>query len=275
MYTENNLWEKVSLNWDRITPPFRPHEQDVNFISEILSNENANYVSNRVLVLGVTPELATLEIPEGCEMIAVDNNQAMIKNVWPEMGNPNKKVIFGDWLDMSFEDNSCDIIMGDGVFAPLKYPTQSRKLLRAVRDLLHPEGLFIFRIFLNNEKPEDPHNVINAVLNGEIKNVWPFKFRLMRSIQSDTREGSKMNNVWTFLVNEGPDFDTLTKKTGWPMESLQSFKLYEGSEVVITYPTLTEIRTLFKEENFEEVECFTPGYELGEYCRTFVLTPSA
>lgn len=275
MYTEKNVWEIVSKNWDRITPPFRPHEQDVKFISKVLSGENVAYKSNRLLLLGVTPELATLEIPEDSKMIAVDNNEAMIKNVWPELNDPRKEVKFGDWLDMSFDHKSFDIIMGDGVFAPLRYPKQARKLLQNVRNLLHSEGLFIFRIFLNNEEPENPENVIDAVLSGDIKSVWPFKFRLMRSVQSETVQGAKMDNVWKFLVNEGPDFDTLIKKTGWPSQSLESFKLYEGSEVVITYPKLTEIRTLFEEENFEEIECFTPEYDLGEYCRTFVLTPSS
>lgn len=271
MYTENNVWEKVSKNWDRITPPFRPHEQDVTFMAEVLKSEDVSFEANRILLLGVTPELATLEIPEDCEMIAVDNNEAMIENVWPKMPDPNKKVIFGDWLDMPFEPNSCDIILGDGVFAPMRYPDQARQLLRTVRDLLHPEGLFIFRIFLNNEEPENPGSVLDAVLNGEIKTEWPFKFRLMRSVQTDTSKGSALNNVWKFLTNEGPGFESLTEKTGWPIQTFQSFQLYEGSDVVITYPKLSEIRELFKDENFEEVKCFTPTYELGEYCRTFVL----
>lgn len=274
MGTESSFWERVSKKWKYLAPPFRPDPQDTDFISGVINSDAPTFNSNRIVILGVTPEYAALNIPEGCEMIGVDNCKQMIDNVWPEMSDPNKKTILADWLNLPFENNSCDIVMGDGVMGTMRYPNQVKEFLQTIKNALHPDGLFIFRTFLRDDVSETPNDVFDAVMNGEIQTLSSFKFRLMRSVQPNLETGAQLSNVWNTMVNEGPDFEELTTKTGWEIEELETMKLYNGSGVVVTYPTLSELRDILKEEGFQEVDHFCPDYELGEFCQTLVFTPA-
>jgi SAM-dependent methyltransferase len=274
MATHRIYWKRLSKKWKYFAPPFRPHQLDIDFISGVVNSETPTFYSNRIMILGVTPEFSQMEIPEGCELIAVDSCKEMIENVWPEMPCPNRKAVLANWLDLPFENHSCDIVLGDGVFGTMRYPTESKNFLRSVRNVLHPNGLFIFRTFLRDDTTETPKDVFDAVLDGEIKTLNTFKFRLIRSVQPDLKTGAKYHHVWEALVNEGPDFGLLTKKTGWSIQEVETMKLYNGAEFVLTYPTLFELRNILKQENYEEIECFCPDYELGEFCQTLVFTPA-
>lgn len=269
-----NYWTGLSTKWKFLAPPFRPHQQDLNFISGVVNSEAPTFNSHRIMILGVTPEFAQMEIPAGCELIGVDSCEAMIKNVWPEMPCPNRKAILANWLNLPFENDSFDIVLGDGVLGTMKYPAKSKELLRSVRNVLHRDGLFVIRTFLRDEATETPKDVFNAVMNGDIESLNAFKFRLIRSVQPDIQTGAKYHHVWEALMNEGLDFNDLARKTGWSLEKIETMKMYNGAEFVLTYPTLTELRALLFEENFDEVECFCPDYELGESCQTLVFTPT-
>lgn len=270
MYNKSNYWKKLSKKWEYLAPPFRPHSQDIDFITEIVNSAIPTYRSNRILILGVTPEFAQMEIPGDTELIAVDSCEEMIENVWPQMPCPNRKAVLANWLDLPFENQSFDIVLGDGVLGTMKYPTKSRELLRSVKNVLQPGGLFVIRTFLRDECTESPAQVIEAAFNGEIGSLTAFKFRFIRSTQPDIKRGANYGNVWKTLVKEELNFSLLSEKTGWPLDEIETMKLYNGADFVLTYPTLRELCELFREEQFEEIESFCPDYELGEFCQTVV-----
>ena len=56
-------------HWNLLGPPLRPSRDDVAILEGVVQSL---HTAPRVLLLGVTPELATLAWPAGTELVAVD-----------------------------------------------------------------------------------------------------------------------------------------------------------------------------------------------------------
>ena len=268
--SENN-WKKYPKFWDYVGEPLRPSVKDINFLKkELLPRlESISSKLKQVVILGVTPELATLPWSKNTEIIAVDNSPDMIREVWPQKQVSRGKAVVGNWLELPLEDNSSDMILGDGCFVLLNYCDAYPKLLSEVFRVLKKDGLFAIRFFLSPSQSESVATVFEYLRTKSIGNFNIFKWRLAMALQESVEEGILMNNVWETWKKEISEPEKLLQDLNWPIEMLSTIDIYENSSNIYTFPTLYEVRNLFSAQ-FIELSCYFPDYELGERCPTMI-----
>lgn len=272
MPEESDVWRGHALQWERVGPPLRPRARDTEKMGRIADAWTSRHGSPEVLVLGVTPETARLDWPEGTDLLAVDRSRMMIDRVWPGFPSPGEGVLRADWGALPLADRSRDLVLGDGVFTVLAYPEDYRTLLASLRRILRPGGLFAVRTFVLPGEPERPAAVCRAAMAGEIGTFHAFKLRLLMALQPDPDTGVRTGDVWTYWSREGPAADDLAERSGWPRREIETIDAYRGREAVYSFPTLEELRSLAAEEGFEEVDRFRPARESDERCPTLVFT---
>jgi hypothetical protein len=106
-----DCWRPNAGRWNALLPPMRPRAEDVAFARSIVRP------SDRVVLLGVTPEYAKL----GHSLLAVDSSPAMIREVWPG-DHAHHCAVLSDWRD--FDMSGADIILGDGVLTATDVPEE-------------------------------------------------------------------------------------------------------------------------------------------------------
>jgi len=269
----DSFWQMVASRWQKLGTPLRPSEEDQKIVTKAVYSWISENGKARILLLGVTPELAEIELPEDSELLSVDYCREMLDHVWPDLDEPNKKAIVANWLDLPLENHSRDLVISDGPFGAMRYPVDFRNLLQSVSRVLQPDGQFIFRTFIKPDPPEDPHHVYEDALAGKISSFSTFQYRLVTALQPDTETGTNFNDVYLSWKTDGPNPETLATNTGWSMENIQKFESYCGSDFVFTFPSLEQLRDLIIDEGFRELECIWPSYEFGNRCPTIICTP--
>ena len=80
---EQGIWPRHAGQWQRVGPPLRPGPDDVRHIEACIAawSSRQRRAAPRALLLGVTPELATLNWPDGTALLAVDRALPMIHAV--------------------------------------------------------------------------------------------------------------------------------------------------------------------------------------------------
>ena len=123
-------WPDLHRRWAQVTTPLRPTPEDVERFRQAIAQHR-----DRVLLLGVTPELADL----GAQTIGIDKNSAMAAHLWP--GNTaHRQALAGDWLALPFARDSFSAAIGDGSLSPLPYPAGYRQLFGQLAEVLRPGG---------------------------------------------------------------------------------------------------------------------------------------
>lgn len=212
--------------------------------------------------------------PEQFSLLAVDNSFAMAQTVWPGNVPNRRRVVCGDWLELPRPDASCDIVIGDGSMNCLRYPDGFRALARSIRRVLRPDGVLHLRSFVLPEKKDFLEQTFADLYERKFPTVNHFKYQLLMAMQRSTQDGIAVEDVYREWVRRRINRDELLALTGWPAQSLQSIELYKDQDVVHTFPSLSELRSVLG-EFFQEVSMSTPGYFLGDRCPSFVLTPRA
>jgi len=211
--------------------------------------------------------------PTGTELIAVDRSPLMLEHVWPGFPNPGDGAVLSDWLELSLEPSSRDIVISDGCFATVRYPDQTRLLFRRIHDMLSPSGLLVFRMFCRPEESETPQTVFEDALSGRIDRYDAFKMRLLMAIQPDTKSGVCTADVWNYWDALSPGAEAFAERCNWPFEKVALIEAYKGQKTFYYFPTLAELRDLWLEAQYEEVLCESLDYELGERCPHIALSP--
>jgi len=293
----SDVWKKQAAQWERVGPPLRPSAEDLRHQQRVAGSWAECGRAPRILLLGVTPELALLEWPQPRHLLAVDCCAEMIRQVWPHRSGvadavvvagvgsrsssgdgsghsgPSDAVVQADWLELPLADRSRDLVVSDGCFGVIGYPVQYRALLRSVRRVLSSDGRYVFRVFVRPPRRETAADVYDDAMAGRIGNFHAFKLRLLMAMQVDSVSGVKTGDVWENWTRQGPGAEALGAACGWPREQIATIDAYRGHATVYCFPTVDELRDLFRYEAFEELECAWPGYESGDRCPTFVLAP--
>ena len=226
----------------------------------------------QALLLGVTPELASMNWPDGTRLLAVDRCKGMINQVWPKQGLPTMAwVIRGDWHRLPVRSASIDLVIGDGFFAPLVYPKDYLSLGAEIRRVLGPGGRYVIRPFVRPQHPETLAAIDDDLWSGKIGNFHVLKWRLAMSLHGSLDQGVCLKDVWTTWNQLTADTRVLVQRPGWHREEIDTINAYRDRDTIYTFPTLAELRQILATD-FVELDCQFPEYELGECCPTMVFS---
>lgn len=265
------FWEREWLWWHRLSTPLRPAAEDIEILGRLIAQwcGARGRMRPEAVLLGVTPEIASMQWPEGTRLLAIDRSQGMIDNVWPERPYDGAMVVSGEWTNMPVAAGSRDVVTGDGCFSQLSYPEGYDALVNELRRVLKPGGLFAMRAFVRPE-PAEPMDALLAELHaGKILNFHAFKWRFNMALQSDIASGVRLRDIWDAFNEEFGDPSALAAQRGWPFETVETIHAYRGVEARYTYPSLSELREILS-AGFSEVTCVYPTYEMADRCPTLL-----
>ena len=223
--------------------PLRPCAETLATYHRLFQQRHVTGYSPRVLLLGVTPELANAEWLKSAHMTAVDHSEAMITHLWP--GNDaHRRALLGDWLALPLEPESQDCVLGDGVLNFFSYPTGHQALGHSLARVLKKEGRLIVRAFCPPEHPQTEEVLFRKAKQRQIGNFNEFKLLLLAAIQNGSaHQGVGLASVWRKFHAEFPDFEECAIQTGWPFKTVETMSLYKDSQVTYHLATPAEIET--------------------------------
>lgn len=265
-------WNDHARQWDRVGPPLRPCAEDIRLARELIGGGDEGAGNRRhAVLLGVTPEVASMDWPRGTRLTAVDRCMEMIRGVFPgrKLAMP-ARAVRGDWLSLPLPDDSADWVVGDGCYTLLAGPESYRALGREVRRVLRSGGRYLARLFVRPDQPEPVERVFDDLEAGRIGNFHVFKWRLAMALHDGLDRGVRVDDIWSRWKRAGLQPRVLARRTGWPEPEIRTIEAYRGGQARYTYPTLDEARAALSDD-FEELDCRFPRYELGERCPTLLL----
>ena len=259
-------WEEFHRRWARIKPPLRPNAEIVAAFDAALTGH-----ANRVLLLGVTRELADL----GHELIAVDRSAGMIEHVWPG-DSARRRAQQGDWLDLKFPKSHFTAVIGDGSLSTLPYPAGHRAFYAQLERVLKPGGRFVVRTFATPDHGDTVDTVADRVAAGRIGNFHAFKWQLAMAIVSGSGDANiAVATILEVFNRVFPDRKALAAATGWSADDIATIDVYEGSPDVYSFATLSQLRAAMP-KSFARVYIEAVGtYPLAERCPFMVLELAA
>lgn len=247
-------WPTHARQWARIGPPLRPSPADVALMEAAVAGRAAP----RALLLGVTPELATMAWPAGTRLTAIDHSEAMIDAVFPAGAGD---ALRGEWTAIPRPDASFDVVVGDGCLSCLAYPVGYAAVGAELRRVLAPGGRVVLRLFAL--VPEPLAQVADDLHAGRIAGFHALKWRIAMAIQPADRTVA-VAEILAAFDRIAPDRDALP----WPRETVDTIDAYRGSTIRYTFPTADEQVAAL---GIPLTEIRHAGYELGDRCPTVVL----
>ena len=138
------LWARQAKQWSQLGPPLRPSAEDMVPCQAAIDEWHSRHAgAPRALILGVTPDLATLRWRPGSAVVGSDLSFPMIRVVWPgpDAGAGVRRLaVQADWAFLPLPDAVCDLVLGDGSFSAAHHALQPVLLSRGERLFDHLEG---------------------------------------------------------------------------------------------------------------------------------------
>ncbi len=265
-------WRRFADRWRLQESPGRPSDEDIGFYEEALQrwHEPSRPASPLAVLLGVTPEIASMRWPTGTQVLAVDRSRVMIDAIWPGAAL-GFLAVCGDWAALPLPDGSRDIVIGDGCFSTMERDSYG-PVVRSVRRVLRGNGRFVMRFFTRPDAPEPVTRVFADLFQHRIGSFFALKWRLAMALHGTFDEGVRLAEVWDAWHAAVPRPEELAENLGWSLAKVLTMGDYRGSKLRYTFPTLAEARAELAED-FAEISCHSAAYELGERCPTLVLRP--
>lgn len=261
MQDNDKRWTRHSQNWDRLGPPLRPTPS---VIAEMMRISTPG----RTLMLGVTPEIyAAFD-----NIVAVDLDHDMIRNVWPG-DTDTKTAIQGEWTAMRWPDRSFNNIVCDGGLSMLEDLDNMRYFQHLCMRWLKPGGSVVHRVF---ERPSSDQVITMDRLRQEMQgpatvNWHAFKWLMAFHIsgrQDDSR--IKLIDILHLFNEICDDRLSLSEKTGWSLDSINTIDFYDGSDKVTCFGTRDEHLSTIPSTAVGIEMWSVPGYDLHEHCPMMV-----
>jgi SAM-dependent methyltransferase len=268
-----SVWNSHAAQWSRLGAPLRPSPEDIRGYEGVVGRWAEAHGRPRIVLLGVTPEIVGMHMPQDAHLVAVDINQAMLEAFPPALLRPGSKAICADWRRMPLEGGSCDIILCDGGFLVMDFPEGFRKLARELRRVLAENGVCAFRFFLQPETAESTDDLTADLRAGRIGGFHAFKLRAAMALQESAESGIAVSRVFEWWSYSSIAPEELTVRYGWPPETIATIDAYRDRPDIYSFPTLGELRDALG-DLFVETDCRFPGYELGERCPLIELRPA-
>jgi hypothetical protein len=256
----------VARQWHLYGPPLRPCAEDVRAIEQaVRAFADQSDEPLKVLLWGVTPEIAAMSWPAGTRLLALDKSQSMIDLVWPGDRDGFRQAVLADWFEYKCTDGRHDIVIGDGNFAPLEFPRGYRALAAVAHEALTDTGILLSRFFVRTAQVETPDAVFEDLLANRIGSFHAFKIRLAAALQESAEAGVAVSDVFAAWKRAGIDLGALLTMTGWRRETVEMIYLYEGKTSRLSFPDVAEIEAVMS-EHFDHLETRYLDYEMGDRC---------
>lgn len=258
-------WPRHARQWALVGAPLRPVADDVRVVERAVAGwAAATRRAPRALLLGVTPELATMAWPAGTTLTAVDRSEAMIGAVFPAGAGT---AIVGRWEALPPAVEVADVVVGDGCLCCLPYPVGFRALAAELRRVVPDDGVVVLRLFATPDAPEALGDVAADLRAGRIHSFHALKWRIAMAIQPASRN-VRVADILAAFDELAPDRDALP----WPRETVETIEAYRGSVIEYAFPTTAETVAALGDD-LVAVAAHTPTYELGDRCPTLVFRP--
>lgn len=269
------VWEAWSSKWSHIIPPARPCAEDVEaferFVGAACAEANAR--APRALLLGVTPEIATMRWPAGTRLLALDFSEPMIRKVWPRDALPNAVAARADWRAMPVPDRTYDVVIGDGILLWQRYPEDFYSLAGEMRRVLKDDGTLVVRLFAKPDRDDPVDAIFDDLRRGRIPNAGACHLRLGMALRRDLQSGTRLGDAYDVWHANVPDEAVLLPSLGWSPEALGSFELYRGLDTRVAYLTVAEVSDVLS-AGFRLTECRFPDYDNCGMFPTVVFRPT-
>ncbi len=267
----NSYWDCLAHQFQHQQPPLRPCAEDTRILREIVEEWHRRHSPKeiRVLLLGVTPEIAGMSWPANTSLLAIEKSQAMIDHIWLGDVPERRRVMQGNWFEAEFETGAFDFVVGDGFSTAWSYPKHYEQIAAAISKWLKPEGLLVARLFVRTEKKETHEGIEADLKAGRISRFDILKWRLGMALQESVSGGVVVDEIYRAWNRLEAQWPSLAEEAGWPRATVETIKLYEGRSDRYAFPTVEEIREAFS-GRLEQVSVTVPNYEFGQCCPTFV-----
>jgi SAM-dependent methyltransferase len=268
-------WGDMIGHWTHIGRPLKPGPEDI-AVFERVATTAAGKAGGcfHALLLGVTPEIAGCQWPQGIRLIAIDSSVSMIDRLWPTPGAPpNSNVMCANWLTIPMAARSFDFVIGDGCHASLSFPGDVHAMLREVARVLRPQGTFVMRAFIRPDPPEKLECIARDLASGRIGSVHVLKWRLFAALCRDSESGTVLSDVWRVWDGMRALTAGFSAKPGWSTPELGTIEVYRGKGTRYYFTTLEEIGALVS-QHFGTLDLFYGKHEFANCCPIMVATLS-
>jgi ubiquinone/menaquinone biosynthesis C-methylase UbiE len=138
-------WKEMAKLWSSYKPPAKPSKNEIKFYEKNLKKIQKQNKDLKVLVLGATPEFRDLLSKYKINTTIVDVNPLSVKAMSSllKRKNPKEKIVFSDWLNMSFEKNSFDVVFSDSAQDNIRF-NEFDDFFRKIRLILKSDGIWFF-----------------------------------------------------------------------------------------------------------------------------------
>jgi hypothetical protein len=262
---ECSHWNHVSNYWAFLGPPLKPGPEDIEVVQSTVVRHHASVSTDpyRVVLWGVTPELATMAWPAGTELLAIDHAERMIESVWPGDLPGSRRAVCGEWSETArISRGASDLIIGDGSLGCVRYPSEFCELTKVAKESLRKGGLLIMRLHAGPEVREEPASVVGDLLNLQIDNFHVFKFRFAMALQESPEEGVELHQILREWKTLDIDERELCAKTGWDLRVIRTIELYKDRKDRYAFPSLNQHLAVFR-DHFRLIDIHVPDYEMG------------
>ncbi|MCA9629839.1 MAG: hypothetical protein KC766_19340 [Myxococcales bacterium] len=259
-------WGAYHARWSRLRPPLRPTPDVVTALREEAERVLASAPHRTCLVLGVTPELARLHTP----LLAVDRNPSMIEALWPG-DEPGRRALCADWTRLELAAGTVGFAVGDGSLNVMPHPHPQIQVLERLRELM-PEAMggAALRCFVRPSRTETTREV--AATPERSQTFHAFKWRLAMAVCAERGVSLRVAELREELLRRLPDLPALARRTGWPLEDVQTIHVYENSPETYSFPSQDEFLEVARAAGWEGRFRAVVGYELAERCPLLVLS---
>lgn len=256
-------WTTFHRRWSRLAAPQRPPRMVIDEVRALVRP-----CDERVLLLGVTPELAAV----ARQTVAIDWNDRTIAHIWPG-DTVARRAMRGDWRDLPCGAGSFSAAMGDGSLNCLAYPHGYARVFSELARALRPGARVVFRVYLTPEPGDTLADVHAQTHDRAVATIHALKWRIANALCA--RSGGNPNVAVDLIARtfDGmfPHRDCLAAITGWPRADIAQMDDYRGRPEIYSFPTARQLVAVVP-AGFTALRFVpTAGYPLAERCPLFVL----
>jgi hypothetical protein len=254
-------WTSFYRRWRSSAPPLRPHADVCEQVRKHLASH-----ADRVLLLGVTPELADV----GVQTFAIDTSERATTIIWP--GNTvARRAMLGDWRQLPCANGSVSAAIGDGSLNCVEYPSGYGRIFAELARVVRFGGRILIRVYVTPCACESIAAVRDAALAGRVGTIDALKLRLAMAICAQQGAANvAVQEILRVFNREFPDRSVLRRATGWTEEMVEQPDAYKDLPEIYSFPTWMELLACVPRE-LTPRQVGSGTYELAERCPLLVM----